>query len=64
MLSREQANQIGSELIEQAEALRLEKKNAKVRCISFFYRFPELRAFALSERPERLQEARTATMIM
>ena len=62
MLSREQANQIGSELIEQAEALRLEKKNAKVRRISFFYRFPELQAFALSERPGRLQEARTATM--
>ena len=62
MLSPEQANQIGTELVAQAKSQRISEKNARARRISLLYRFPEFESFEAWERPALLLEARTTVM--
>lgn len=62
MISRQQANQIGSELIQQLEVQKRAEMNVKARRIPFLYRFPELQFFELWERPALLAQARAAAM--
>lgn len=62
MITRAQANQIGTELIQQLEAQRRAEMNVKARRVPFLYRFPELQFFEVWERPVLLAEARAAAM--
>ena len=58
MLSKEQANRIAQDLLDQAEAARIKRRSAAVSPIGWYWSCPELNLLAPHQRSDIVEQAK------